>query len=178
MNTNNFSTRTRQNPAGVSKRSLLLLGGFAALALNPEARRRLVGGTRGLIDTAGHTLEDTVKPVLATAAEQAGQVAHTAVQKGAEALETLRDEGPGRAQALLGTVQEAAGTAAGVAATKAADLTQSARQAAHELTAETHHQQQRGCVGIAVLVVLDGDPVHVRRRHGGGEYVGDATMAC
>lgn len=129
-------TREGAERTGVSKSSLLLLGGLAALALNADARRRVVGGTRTLLDTAGHTLEDTVKPALATAADQAEKAAQVAVHKGAEALGTLREEVPGRAHALLETVQEVAGQAAGAAASRAGELTREARHAAHDLASE------------------------------------------
>lgn len=129
-------TRAHADKAGVSTSSLLLLGGLAALALNADARRRVVGGTRSLLDTAGHTLEDTVKPALATAAEQAEKAAQVAVHKGAGALGTLREEVPGRAHALLETVQEAAGQAAGAAANRASELSREARHAAHDLASE------------------------------------------
>jgi len=142
MNNAEYSGR-QVDRAGISPRSLLLLGGLAALALNADTRRRLVGGTRDLIDTAGHTLEDTVKPALATAADQAGHAAQVAVQKSAEAIGTLREEVPNRAHALLETVQEVAGNAAGTAASKAGELTREVRRDAVQVAGGASRQASR-----------------------------------
>ena len=45
-------------------RKLVALGGLAALALNPDVRRSLVGGTRSGWAGARHTVKDTVVPAL------------------------------------------------------------------------------------------------------------------
>ncbi|MDL2345851.1 hypothetical protein QOL99_17110, partial [Deinococcus sp. MIMF12] len=111
---------------------LILAGGLAYLAANDTARRRVLGGTRHLVDAAGHTLEETVKPALAGAAEHASHVAQVAAHRGSEAVQTLREEAPVRAHSLLETVQEAAGTAASAVAHRAADLTHAAAELAEE----------------------------------------------
>jgi flagellar biosynthesis/type III secretory pathway protein FliH len=118
--------RTMNNDmnGGVSKRSLLLLGGLAALSLNPDLRRKLVLGTRDALGTAqaGHAGH-----VAQAAAQSAVQ---TAMQSATHTLETLREEVPPRAQALLGNAQEAAGVLAAGAAAKAVQLRQDAGEAA------------------------------------------------
>lgn len=121
---------TNPTSGGVSKRSLVLLGAFAALALNRDVRRSLVQGTRDAVSSAQdavntaqvnlHTaLDETVKPALSSAAQQAGQT-----------LETIREDAPGRAQSLLGTAQEVAGSVAAAAAARAAQARKEAEKAA------------------------------------------------
>lgn len=142
------------NRGGGNGGRLLLLGALAALALNAEARRRLVGGSRDLLGTAHDTLDGTVKPALSTAATQTGHVAHVAqaavqtaaqvaAQKSVQTLGTLREEVPGRAHSLLETAQEVAGTAAGVVAGKATELAHEVRGAAHDLAEERRREAQK-----------------------------------
>lgn len=121
-----------RNDTGVSGTGLLLLGGLLALALNQNARRSLVSGTRNLLDSAQETLGDTVKPALASVANQAQHAAQVAAYKGAETLETLREEVPSRAHSILENAQETAGSVVGKVADKAADLTREVRGAVKE----------------------------------------------
>lgn len=121
-----------RNDTGVSGTGLLLLGGLLALALNQNARRSLVGGTRTLLDSAQETLDDTVKPALASVAHQTQHAAQVAAHRGAATLETLREEVPSRTHALLENAQEAAGSVVGKVADKAADLTREVRGAVRE----------------------------------------------
>lgn len=125
-------------------RKLVALGGLAALALNPEVRRSLVGGTRSGWAGARHTVKDTVVPALAGAAHQVTevassaaqhtqQVAHEATRLGGAALSstlsTLREEAPGRAEELRRRAATAATELAGAAQDRAATLTQEAQKA-------------------------------------------------
>lgn len=132
---------TNETTGGVSKRSLILLGAFAALALNRDLRRNLILGTRDAFDSAQNTLNDTVKPALNTAAQQAQYAASVAAQQAQHAAsvaahqaentwETLREDAPVRAQSLLGTAQEVVGTLAATAAERAAQLRKEAEAAA------------------------------------------------
>ena len=114
---------------GVSPRSLLMLGGLAALAMNKDLRRNLIGGTRdawhGAQSTLHTTFEDTLKPALNTAAEQASHAAHVAAKRSASVLDDLREEVPDRAHTLLGRAQSVVG-----------DLTSTAQERVSELTDE------------------------------------------
>lgn len=138
---------TNESTGGVSKRSLILLGAFAALALNRDLRRNLILGTRDAIDTAQNTLNDTVKPALSNAAQQAQHAANVAAhqaqhaasvaaQQAGDTWETLREDGPARAQTLLGTAQEVVGTLAATAAERAAQLRKDAEAAAEQARKE------------------------------------------
>ena len=121
---------TNEATGGVSKRSLVLLGAFAALALNRDVRRGLVQGTRDAVQNAQGTLDDTVKPALSTAAQQTGQTFGHLLEGASHTIDTLREEAPGRAQSLLGTAQEVAGTVAATAAARAAQARKDAEKAA------------------------------------------------
>ena len=123
---------TNQMNGGVSTRSLVLLGAFAALALNKDLRRNLVLGTRSAIDNAQSTLDDTVLPALSSAAQQAQHAAAVAAEQAGHTWETLRDEAPERAHTLFGTAQEAVGTLAATAADRAAQLRKEAEQTAKQ----------------------------------------------
>lgn len=92
------------NHTGVSNRSLVLLGAFAALALNKNLRRDVVRGTRGAVSSAQETFESTVLPALGTVTEQAGH-----------RLEQLREEAPH----LIETAQERAKRLTELAAARA-----------------------------------------------------------
>ena len=120
---------TNEATGGVSKRSLVLLGAFAALALNRDVRRGLVQGTRDTVNTAQGTLDDTVKPALSTAAHHTGQTVGQLLEEATHTLGSLREEAPGRAQSLLGTAQEVAGTVAATAAARAAQARNDAEKA-------------------------------------------------
>ena len=99
-----------QNTGGVSPRSLILLGAFAALALNRDLRRGLIVGTRDAARSAQDTYEETVRPAI-------GQT-----------LDTLREEGPH----WLEQAQDRAGTLAQMAAARAAQLREDAGDAAEQ----------------------------------------------
>lgn len=113
---------TNDATGGVSKRSLVLLGGLAALALSRDTRRALVDATAQAWHGAGSTLDDRVKPALAQAATHAQELATEATRRGAAGLETLREEAPVRAHALLDTARDTAGTLAHAAQDSASGL--------------------------------------------------------
>lgn len=122
--------------AGGSKRSLVLLGALAALALNRDTRRALVSGTRQVWQDAGMTLEERVRPALTQAATQAQhraqELAQEAALRGASTLETLREETPALAQSLLSSARETAGGLAHTAQERAVTLQGRAATLAHE----------------------------------------------
>lgn len=109
---------SNQNTGGVSPRSLILLGAFAALALNRDLRRGLVVGTRDAARTAQDTYAETVRPAI-------GQT-----------LGTLREEGPH----WLEQAQDRAGTLAQMAAARAAQLREEAEDAAEQLQRDYDRQ--------------------------------------
>lgn len=121
-----------ESTGGVSKRSLLLLGAFTALAMNRDLRRNLIEGTRDAVNTAQDTLDSTVKPALSSAALHTGETLGHWREEAGQTLGTLREEAPGRAQSLLGTVQEVASTLAAAAATRASQAREEAGAAAEE----------------------------------------------
>lgn len=125
-----------ETTGGVSKRSLVLLGAFTALAMNRDLRRSLVQGTREAVNTAQGTLDETVKPALSSAAHQAGQTLGHFREEAGDTLSTLREEGPERARTLLSTVQEVAGTLAASAASRSAHVQDTARHAAEQAAEE------------------------------------------
>ncbi|MFD1730508.1 hypothetical protein ACFSC4_04495 [Deinococcus malanensis] len=73
-------------------------------------------------------LDETVKPALGTAASQAQDLAQAAAQRSASTLGTIREEGPGRAQAMLHTAVEAAGHLAHTMQERAGHLAEDAGQ--------------------------------------------------
>lgn len=107
---------------GVSKRSLVLLGGLAALALNRDARRALVGGSLNAWQNAASTVDGRVKPALGSAAGHAVELAHEAARRSVAGLDTLREEAPARAQSLLSAVVSTASDLAGSAQERASGL--------------------------------------------------------
>ena len=141
---------TNDAMAGVSKRSLVLLGGLAALALNRDTRRALVSGTRQIWQEAGTTLDDRVKPALAQAATQAQHLAqeltHEAALRGTSTLDTLREETPARAHLLLSTARGAAGELAHLAQERAVAVQERAatlRDGAQEVgSVQTEHARR------------------------------------
>ncbi|PNY82614.1 hypothetical protein CVO96_15770 [Deinococcus koreensis] len=129
--------------AGVSKRSLVLLGGLAALALNKDTRWGLVSGTRQVWQGAGVALDERVRPALAQAATQAQELAHEAAARGASTLDTLREETPARAQSLLSSARSAAGELAQSAQERAATL----RGEAQEIGGAQSEHARRALIG-------------------------------
>lgn len=123
---------TNDTTGGVSKRSLLLLGGLAALALNRDTRRALVGGTRNVLSGAGTALQDQVRPALAYAAEQAQELAQEAAKRSAATLDTLREEAPVRAQTLLSGALSTASDLAHTAQERAMSLRDDAQPLVEE----------------------------------------------
>lgn len=123
---------TNDTTGGVSKRSLLLLGGLAALALNRDTRRALVGGTRNVLSGAGTALQDQVRPALAYAAEQAQELAQEAAKRSAATLDTLREEAPARAQTLLSGALSTASDLAHTAQERAISLRDDAQPLVEE----------------------------------------------
>ncbi|MFT2722335.1 alginate biosynthesis protein AlgP [Deinococcus sp. A31D244] len=162
---------------GVSKRSLLLLGGLAALALNKDTRRALVQGSRTAWTDAQTTLEGTVKPTLAQgltqglaqAQELSQGLAHEAARRGHSAAQLIREEGVPRASSLLssmldevvtvagglagtagelaGTAQERAGALAGGLADTTQAVTKQGRQQAGRLLSAAQHSAGDTLVG-------------------------------
>lgn len=85
---------TTQNH-GVSKRSLLLLGGLTATVANPATRRKLMDAlnsasenAQAAVQEAGATYQDTVRPLARQAGQQvqqgAQELAHMAAERGTE----------------------------------------------------------------------------------------------
>lgn len=148
--------------AGTDPRSLLMLGGLAALALNRDLRRNVVGGTRHALEGAQQTLhgalEDTVKPALSTAAVHAQHAAQEAARRGASTLGDLREDVPERAQSLLHTAASVAGQVAHSAQDRAAHLAHDAQD-----LAEQRRRQARKAAGAA--------------RHEANEHLTDAREA-
>lgn len=156
---------TSDTTGGVSKRSLLMLGGLAALALNKDTRRALVTGSRDVWSGAQHTLQDTVKPTLAhslaQAQERSQELALEAARRGQSAAHLIREEGVPRASSLLssvldevvavagglagtagelaGSAQERAGTLAGSLADTTQTVTKQGRQQASRLLSAAQH---------------------------------------
>ncbi|MBZ9712901.1 alginate biosynthesis protein AlgP [Deinococcus multiflagellatus] len=119
---------TNESTGGVSKRSLLLLGGLAALALNKDTRRALVHGSRSAWSGTQDTVTGTLAPALLGAAHSAKEVAvHTA--------STLREEGVPKAGALLSQVAHVAGELVGQAQERALHLAGEAGQATAHVAA-------------------------------------------
>ncbi|PTA69394.1 alginate biosynthesis protein AlgP [Deinococcus arcticus] len=119
---------TNESTGGVSKRSLLLLGGLAALALNKDTRRALVHGSRSAWSGTQETVTGTLTPALLGAAHSAREVAvHTA--------SSLREEGVPRAGALLSQVAHVAGEIVGQAQERALHLAGEAGQATAHVAA-------------------------------------------
>lgn len=111
---------TNQNTGGVSPRSLILLGAFAALALNRDLRRGLVSGTRDVARSAQETYQGT--------------------------LETLREDGP----QWLEEAQSRAEQLAHIAALRAAGLREEAEDAVQQLQKDYRREyapKLRGLVG-------------------------------
>ncbi|GAA0511579.1 alginate biosynthesis protein AlgP [Deinococcus depolymerans] len=129
---------TSDMTGGVSKRSLLMLGGLAALALNKDTRRALVTGSRDVWSGAQHTLQDTVKPTmahsLALAQERSQELALEAARRGSSAAQTLREEGVPRAASLLGSVVDEVVSVAGGLAGTAGDLAGGLSEGAQQVT--------------------------------------------
>lgn len=100
-----------QTNGGMSARSLVLLGAFAALALNRDLRRGLLEGTRDAARSAQDTYAETVRPA----------IGHT--------LETLREEGPQWFEQAQGRAEYIAH----LAAERAAQLRDEAEDAAGQL---------------------------------------------
>lgn len=113
---------------GPSKRSLVLLGAFAALAMNPYLRRRMLTEVHKTWDQAQQVLDNTIWPNLQQASEQAGRT----MQQMGENWEQLRHQTPERAQALfdqtLEHAQDAATQVADVAGQKAHSWQQEAQE--------------------------------------------------
>jgi len=153
MNTNTDAT------GGVSKRSLVLLGALAGLMTNRDTRRALVDGTRTAWTGTQHTLSDSVKPALLSAAAQAAQLAQETARSGAHTVastaSSLKDEAAPRASALLdsvlhaasglaGQAQEVAARAATVGGEGARTLGHEAGRLASDASVTVQTQAQRG----------------------------------
>ncbi|MVN87460.1 alginate biosynthesis protein AlgP [Deinococcus sp. HMF7620] len=138
---------THESTGGVSKRSLLLLGGLAALALNKDTRRALVDGSRNAWTGTQDTLSGTVAPALLTAAAHARdaalQGAHQVSDVVSHTAQTLREEGLPRASALLGSAVEGAGVLAGSAQERALHLAGEAGEATRQAATLGGHRAQQ-----------------------------------
>lgn len=139
---------TSDTTGGVSKRSLLMLGGLAALALNKDTRRALVTGSRDVWSGAQHTLQDTVKPTLAhslaQAQERSQELALEAARRGQSAASLIREEGVPRATSLLSSVLDEVAAVAGGLAGTAGELAGSAQERAGTLADTTQTVTRQG----------------------------------
>lgn len=111
-----------------NKRSLILLGAFAALAMNPYLRRRMLTETHKTWDQAQKVLDNTVRPNLQQASERAEQT----MQQMGKNWARLRHQAPERAQALFDHTLEHAQDAATQVADIAGQKTDSWQQEAQE----------------------------------------------
>lgn len=127
---------TTNELGGARGRSLALLGALTALATSRQVRNSVVGGTKQAISTAGQAiqtageaLDTTVKPAIGNALGSVQDAAQNTTQRAATLLDTVREEAPNRAQALLDAARERGGDLAGSAQERAAALAAEAQQA-------------------------------------------------
>ena len=176
---------TTQN-LGMSKRSLLLLGGLTAALTNAGARQKLLDAVSGAADSAQATYQDTVKPLAqqAQAQLQAGvhdvsartqELAHLATERGAELAHVAAERGAEFAHIAA----ERGADLAQVAAKRGTELAQVAGERGGELV---HVAAKRGselasqgtgvAAGIALLAAERGGKVAASVREGVSELQG------
>ena len=189
---------TTQN-LGMSKRSLLLLGGLTAALTNASARQKLLDAVSGAADSAQATYQDTVRPLAHQAqaqlqagvqdiqartqelahmaAERGTELAHVAAERGAEFAQVAAERGADLAQvaAKRGTELASQGTevAAGVAslaAERGGQLAVSVRENVSELR-ETGGRQVHGLFGNAQDTLKDARHTLDDVRKDGGRLV-------
>ena len=189
---------TTQN-LGMSKRSLLLLGGLTAAVTNASARQKLLDAVSGAANSAQATYQDTVRPLAHQAqaqlqagvqdiqartqelahmaAERGTELAHVAAERGAEFAQVAAERGADLAQvaAKRGTELASQGTevAAGVAslaAERGGQLAVSVRENVSELR-ETGGRQVHGLLGNAQDTLKDARHTLDDVRKDGGRLV-------
>lgn len=189
---------TTQN-LGMSKRSLLLLGGLTAAVTNAGARQKLLDAVSGAADSVQATYQDTVRPLAHQAqaqlqagvqdiqartqelahiaAERGTELAHVAAERGAEFAQVATERGADLAQvaAKRGTELASQGTevAAGVAslaAERGGQLAASVRENVSELR-ETGGRQVQGLLGSAQDTLKDARHTLDDVRKDGGKVV-------
>lgn len=189
---------TTQN-LGMSKRSLLLLGGLTAALTNASARQKLLDAVSGAADSAQATYQGTVRPLAHQAqaqlqagvqdiqartqelahmaAERGTELAHVAAERGAEFAQVAAERGADLAQvaAKRGTELASQGTevAAGVAslaAERGGQLAVSVRENVSELR-ETGGRQVHGLLGNAQDTLKDARHTLDDVRKDGGRLV-------
>ena len=189
---------TTQN-LGMSKRSLLLLGGLTAALTNAGARQKLLDAVSGAADSAQATYQGTVRPLAHQAqaqlqagvqdiqartqelahmaAERGTELAHVAAERGAEFAQVAAERGADLAQvaAKRGTELASQGTevAAGVAslaAERGGQLAVSVRENVSELR-ETGGRQVQGLLGSAQDTLKDARHTLDDVRKDGGRLV-------
>jgi len=155
---------TTQN-LGMSKRSLLLLGGLTAALTNAGARQKLLDAVSGAADSAQATYQDTVRPLAhqAQAQLQAGvqdiqartqELAHMAAERGTELAHVAAERGAEFAQ---------------VAAERGADLAQVAAKRGTELAAQGTEVAAGVAAGVVSLAAERGGKVAASVREGVSE---------
>ena len=178
---------TTQN-LGMSKRSLLLLGGLTAALTNPLARQKLLDAVSSAADSAQATYQDTVRPLAhhAQAQLQASvqdvsartqELAHIAAERGAEfahvAAERSADLAHVAAKRGSGLASQGTGVAAGVAllaAERGGRVAASVREGVSELR-ETGGRQVQGLLGSAQDTLKDAQHTLDDVRNNGGKVV-------
>ncbi len=169
---------TTQN-LGMSKRSLLLLGGLTAAVTNPTARQKLLSALNSAADSAQAAYQDTVRPLAqqAQAQLQAGvqevgartqELAQVAAERGAEFAHVAAERGADLAQVaakrgteLAQVVTERGGELAHVAAKRGSELASQGTEVAAGVAA-----------GVASLAAERGGKVAAIVREGVSELQG------
>ena len=169
---------------GMSKRSLLLLGGLTAAITNPTTRQKLLGAVSSASDGAQALYQDTVMPLARQAqqqlqegvmdvsartqelahlaAERGSELAQVAAERGAEYAQVAAERGSDLAQVaakrgseLAQVVAELGAEYAQVAAERGSDLAQVAAKRGAELAA----QGSEAAAGVAALAAVRGGKV-------------------
>ncbi|GAA3996915.1 alginate biosynthesis protein AlgP [Deinococcus rubellus] len=120
-----------QPQSGISKRTLLLLGGLTALLASPSARAKLGELVQGTLGSAQDLLDDTVAPAAQHAAHavavRAGELTEEARKVAAQAqdhlpdlIDSVREQAGQRGQQLLDSTADLRGDLAGRAVAAAA----------------------------------------------------------
>ncbi|WP_407568753.1 hypothetical protein [Deinococcus altitudinis] len=126
---------------GMSKRSLLLLGGLTAAVTNPTSRQKLLDVVGGASDSVQALYQDTVKPLAQQAQQQlqesvqdvqarTQELAHMAAERGAELAQVAAERG----SELVQVASERGAELAQAAAERGSDIAQVAAKRGSELT--------------------------------------------
>ncbi len=169
---------TTQN-LGMSKRSLLLLGGLTAAVTNPAARQRLLDAVNSAAESAQAAYQDTVKPLAhqAQAQLQAGvqevsartqELAHVAAERGTEFAQIAAERGTELTQVAAKRGAELAQ----VAAERGGELAQVAAKRGSELASQGTEVAAGVAAGVTSLAAERGGRVALSVREGVSELQG------